>query len=124
MEKNLEYYAALPYRIELEKDPDTDGYMASIPLLKGCMTCGDDMFQALENLEDAKKAWIETALERGLAIPEPEDELKEYSGQLRLRIPKSLHRGISLKAKEEGVSMNQYCVSLLSAGYGLQSHHA
>lgn len=41
------------------------------------MTCGDDMFQALVNLEDAKQAWIETALDRGLAVPEPEDGIKK-----------------------------------------------
>lgn len=75
--KNIEYYIALPYRIELEKDSDTGRYMARIPLLKGCMTCGDDMFQALVNLEDAKQARIETALDRGLAVPEPEDGIKK-----------------------------------------------
>ena len=78
MEKNFDYYVALPYRIELEKDTDTDGYMASIPQLKGCMTCGCDMIEALHNLEEAKKAWIETAFARGISIPEPEDEAKEY----------------------------------------------
>ncbi len=119
--KDLEYYAALPYRIELVKDAESDGYMAAIPQLRGCMTCGDDMAKALANLEDAKRIWIETALERGIEIPEPEDDLKGYSGQLRLRIPKSLHRGISIMAKKEGVSMNQYCVSLLSSGYGAQT---
>lgn len=123
MEKNLEYYMALPYKIELERDADTNGYTASIPQLKGCLTCGDDIIQALSNLEDAKKEWLSTALKRRIAIPEPDDELKNYSGQLRLRIPRSLHRDISMKAREEGVSMNQYCVSLLSAGYGVHYSH-
>ena len=104
MEKNLEYYMALPYKIELERDADTNGYTASIPQL-------------------AKREWITTALNRGIAIQEPDDELKSYSGQLRLRIPRSLHRDISMKAREEGVSMNQYCVSLLSAGYGVHYSH-
>lgn len=121
MERTLDYYVALPYRIELEEDVETGGYMASIPQLKGCMTCGDDIAKALANLEDAKREWIETAMERGISIPEPDDGLKDYSGQLRLRIPRSLHKRISLRAKTEGVSMNQYCVSLLSEGFGIQS---
>ena len=123
MEKDFKYYMGLPYKIELERDPDTGGYMASIPLLRGCLTCGDDSTQALENLEDAKAAWIATSLEKNLTIPEPEAE-KSYSGQLRLRIPKSLHREISRRAREEGVSMNQYCIALLSAGYATEALHA
>lgn len=38
----------------------------------------------------------------------------EYSGQFKLRIPKSLHRTLALHAKEEGVSMNQYCATILA----------
>ena len=52
-------------------------------------------------------------LEDGMEISEPSD-LSHYSGQFKLRIPKSLHKKLSEKAKEEGVSLNQYCVYLLS----------
>ena len=76
MEKNLEYYMALPYKIELERDADTNGYTASIPQLKGCLTCGDDMIQTLANLEDAKREWITAAMTRGIEIPKPDDELE------------------------------------------------
>ena len=76
MEKNLEYYMALPYKIELKRDTDTNGYTAGIPQLKGCLTCGDDMIQALTNLEDAKREWISAAMTRGIEIPEPDDELE------------------------------------------------
>lgn len=76
MEKNLEYYMALPYKIELERDADTNGYTASIPQLKGCLTCGDDMIQTLANLEDAKREWITAAMTRGIEIPAPDDELE------------------------------------------------
>ena len=76
MEKNLEYYMALPYKIEMERDVDTNGYTAGIPQLKGCLTCGDDMIQALTNLEDAKREWITAAMTRGIEIPAPDDELE------------------------------------------------
>ena len=115
MEKDLNYYIGLPYKIELERDPDTNIYVASIPLLKGCITCGDDEKKALVNLEDAKKQWIATALEHSIPIPEPSEDILLYSGQLRLRVPRSLHKALSQNAKEEGVSMNQYCISLLSS---------
>ncbi|MBR1629413.1 MAG: toxin-antitoxin system HicB family antitoxin [Lachnospiraceae bacterium] len=43
-----------------------------------------------------------------------EDETIEYSGQFKLRMPKSLHRSLSINAKREGISMNQYCNYLLA----------
>jgi len=73
--KNLEYYLSLPYSILLT--PDIDGYwFAEIPLLDGCMTNGDSQADALEMIEDAKRAWLTTALELGLPIPEPEMEIQ------------------------------------------------
>ncbi len=57
--------------------------------------------------------WLETAIEDGIAINEPED-LQDYSGQFKLRIPKSLHKALAIRSKEEGISMNQYCLYLLS----------
>lgn len=68
--KTLEYYLALPYTIELT--PDEDRYwFAQIPLLKGCMTQGDNREEALTMLDEAKVLWLETALEEGIPIPEP-----------------------------------------------------
>ena len=68
--KDLEYYMALPYTIELT--PDIDGYwFAQIPLLGGCMTNGESQADALEMIEDAKRAWLTAALQLGLPIPEP-----------------------------------------------------
>lgn len=43
-----------------------------------------------------------------------EDKLEGYSGQFKLRIPHSLHRSLAKHSKREGISMNQYCVYLLS----------
>lgn len=62
---------------------------------------------------DAKKAWIEAALESGIEIHEPES-LDDYSGQFKLRIPQSLHRTLAEHSKREGISLNQYCLYLLS----------
>ncbi|MBO7094447.1 MAG: toxin-antitoxin system HicB family antitoxin, partial [Spirochaetia bacterium] len=42
------------------------------------------------------------------------DSEKEYSGQFKLRMPKTLHRLLAEKSKREGISMNQYCLFLLS----------
>ena len=113
MKKDLSYYMSLPYRIEIIKDPDENGYVAFIPELKGCITTGLTEEDALENLKDAKDTWLSSAIDNEDPIPEP-DITKEYSGEFKLRMPKSLHRILMLNAREEGVSMNQYCVMLLS----------
>jgi antitoxin HicB len=68
--KTLEYYLSLPYTIELT--PGEDGYwFVSIPLLKGCMTQGENREDALKMMDEAKELWLETALEEGIPIPEP-----------------------------------------------------
>ena len=66
-------------------------------------------------LADAKESWITACLADGVPVPEPV-RLEDYSGQFKLRLPKSLHRALSLRSSEEGVSMNQLCLYLLSKG--------
>ena len=116
MEKTLDYYMALPYRLEIVPDAEEGGYGARYPDLPGCVTCSDTMEGIIANAEDAKRAWLKAAIDDGLEIAEPQQDpdLSEYSGQFKLRLPRSLHRSLSVHAKEEGISMNQYCLYLLS----------
>ena len=118
--KTLDYYLKLPYRLEIVPDPDEGGYVVSYPDLPGCISAGESMEEALNNAEDAKKAWIEAALEDGVEISEP-DSLDNYSGQFKLRIPKSLHRSLAENARKEGTSMNQYCLYLLTKNDALKT---
>ena len=116
MKKTVEYYMNLPYRLELIPDTDEGGYAARYPDLPGCMTCSDTMEGALANILEAKRAWLEAALQDGTEIAEPatDEDLSQYSGQFKLRMPKSLHRSLAIHARKEGISMNQYCIYLLS----------
>ena len=111
--KTMNDYLAMPYRMEIVEDREEGGYVVSFPELPGCITCGETIDSAIANAQDAKKEWIAAALEEGITIYEPND-LENYSGQFKLRIPKSLHRSLTEHAKREGISMNQYCVYLLS----------
>ncbi len=111
--RTLNDYMEMNYRMEIVADREEGGYIVSFPDLPGCITCGETMETALSNAEDAKRAWIEVALEEGIEIHEPND-LKDYSGQFKIRLPKSLHRSLAEHSREEGISMNQYCVYLLS----------
>ena len=118
--KTLEEYMAMPYRMEIVEDKDEGGFVVSYPDLPGCLTCGETIETAVTNAVDAKKAWLEAAIEEEIDIYEP-DSLDDYSGQFKLRIPKSLHRMLAEHAQREGISMNQYCVYLLSRNDALYS---
>ena len=113
--KDLEYYMGLPYRVEVIEDKEEGGYTLHCPELSGCMTCADTVEEGFRLLEEAKRGWFAACLEAGTPIPEP-SRPEDYSGQFKLRLPKSLHRLLAQKSSEEGVSMNQYCVYLLSKG--------
>lgn len=109
----LDDYMKLSYRMEIVEDKDEGGYVVSYPDLPGCITCGSTLESAVANAKDAKKAWLEAALEDGIKINKPEN-LEKYSGQFKLRIPRSLHKSLAEHSQREGISMNQYCVYLLS----------
>ncbi len=100
---DLKYYLELKYTARLKKNSD-GSFFGEIEELPGCMTEGDSPEEVVEMLEDAKKAWLEVALERDITIPEPTPD--EFSGKFNVRIPKFLHRKLAYKAKEEKVSLN------------------
>ena len=77
--KTLNEYLALPYRMEIVEDREEGGYVVSYPDLPGCLTCGETIESAVENARDAKRVWLEAALEEGVSIPMP-DSLEDYSG--------------------------------------------
>ena len=69
--KTIEDYLRLNYTMEVIEDPTEGGFVVSFPELPGCLTCGQTLENALANALDAKKAWLEAALEDGLVIQEP-----------------------------------------------------
>lgn len=113
MKKTVEEYMQLPYTIEIT--PDDGSYFVKVKELEGCMTVGDTKAEALEMIDDAMRGWLEIALEDGLEIPLPE-ALREdkYSGKFALRMSKTLHRKLAEGAEQEGVSINQYMLNLLT----------
>ena len=61
---------------------------------------------------------IENAKKDGVYYTQSEfDDIKtkmEYNGKVLLRIPKSLHKELIEKSRQEGVSLNQYALYKLS----------
>lgn len=113
MKKTVEEYMKLPYTIVIT--PDDESYFVKVKELEGCMSVGDTKAEALEMIDDAMRGWLEIALDDGLEIPLPETLREDkHSGKFALRMTKSLHRKLAEGAEQEGVSINQYMVGLLT----------
>lgn len=120
--KTIEEYLQLPYTIEVVRDATDEysGWFARVVELPGCMTQADTFDELDELVQDAMRAWIETAQEKGLPIPEPKPgEL--YSGKFVIRVPRSLHRELAETAARDGVSLNTFVNVALARVVGVPS---
>jgi antitoxin HicB len=115
--KTLEYYLNLSYPITIHIAPE-GGFVAEIEDLPGCLAQGETLDEAYNEIDIARRLWLETTYEDGQDIPLPRDD-HEYCGKFILRVPKSLHRKLDLLAAREGTSLNQYLVSELSRIVGI-----
>lgn len=120
--KDLNYYMEINYPVELTpiKNEDGGGFLATIPLLTGCMSDGETIDEAYKNIQAAKLEWLQSMLERKLPIAEP-DIHEEYSGKFMVRLPRSLHKMLVQLSKREGVSLNQLVTSSLAIQVGQHS---
>ena len=118
---NVEARLERPYHIRLQQRDDGDGpyWFATVEELPGCMSDGATEAEVLASVRDAMHGWISAALDEGRPIPEPRtDEPVHYSGQFRVRLPSGLHQTLADEARREGVSLNHFVSSALSAAVG------
>ena len=115
--KNLDYYLELGYKYMLYP-AEEGGYVIEIPDLPGCISQGETAEEALVMIEEAKRGWLEVSLDQGIEIPEPSRLSSDFSGKFNVRLPKSLHKVLAQKAKEENISLNQFILYQLSRGVG------
>lgn len=116
--KDLEYYMALRYPVTVHQEPD-GGLVAEIGELPGCITQAETLAELLPMIEDARRGWIEAAINEGQDIPLPRD-MAGFSGRFVVRMPRRLHRELAEAAAREGVSLNQHIVALLSERHASQ----
>lgn len=121
--KDLSYYLGLPYTIVIKRDDEGD-FVARISELQGCTAHGSTVQEAVDCLEEQKKAWIEDALEVGDPIPEPTPEESLPSGKWLQRVTRSLHAKVAEQARREGVSLNQFVATVLAETVGTRSSTA
>ncbi len=72
--KSIDDYMALQYVTKIVPDEDMEGhrcYRAEHPELPGCMSHGKTPAEAVQNLSDATRLYIQTRIELNLDIPAP-----------------------------------------------------
>lgn len=118
----LEQQFARPWSMEIVGDGEV--FAATVPELPGCVAEGATREEALGNLQDALESWLSAALESGIEIPVPrgESEPEEYSGRFSVRVPRSLHRRLAMRAEAEGCSLNQLVSTALAEVVDPRSH--
>jgi predicted RNase H-like HicB family nuclease len=100
------------YRV-IWSDED-DCYVAIVPEVPNISGLGPTALEALSELHVALRASLEMYEDEGWPVPDAQ-HLQEYSGQFRLRLPRSVHARLAERAQDEGVSLNS-----LAAAYVIQ----
>ncbi|MDP2858781.1 MAG: toxin-antitoxin system HicB family antitoxin [Bacillota bacterium] len=107
-------------------DADAGGGFFAHPIdLPGYGAWGESPESALSSCREVLVAALESDKEDGNPSPIPADYSPgAYSGKFIIRTPKSLHHKLALKAKAEGISLNQLCIYLLSEGLAAKTEAA
>ena len=107
----------LRYSLRVAWSVEDSAFVAECPEFEGISALGSSYGEAVSELEAALGLAVEASEEKGWAIPEPM-MMPRYSGQFRLRVPRSLHGWLVDRAQRERVSQNTLVVELLSEARG------
>ncbi|NLT48118.1 MAG: type II toxin-antitoxin system HicB family antitoxin [Clostridiales bacterium] len=109
------------YKVVIAKVTEADGggYIAHIPELD-CIGDGETMEKAIADVYAVAEDLIEIAREDGKEIPMPQyyKDIDDFSGKLSIRLPKTLHKQVSERAKAEECSINQLIGTYIAMGVG------
>lgn len=114
-------FEAYAHVIEPLPEDDGGGFLITFPDLPGCMSDGETEAEAIENGRDAFLCWVSAAASMGRSIPAPRFRSAatvESSGKFVQRVPKSIHAQLTVRAKQEGVSLNSLVLTFIAEGLG------
>lgn len=118
--KTPKEFLALPYTKTVRWSADDGVFVARVNEIEGCTGHGDTEADALKMLRDNLEEWIGLCIAAGDAVPTPATEILP-SGKWLQRVPRTLHKKLTDLAHREGVSLNQYVVSVLAEAVGAQT---
>ena len=100
------------YQMVVLWSEEDECYVVTLPAWQNARTHGKTLTQATKNAHEVLELLIEAAERNGEPVPAPE---RRPSGNLRLRLPVSLHARLTREAEREGVSLNQWIVAKLAS---------
>lgn len=99
------------YQMVMYWSEDDECYVVTLPAWQNARTHGKTPEEAVHQGREVLRLLIDSAIKAGEPIPPPE---RQHSGNLRLRLPLSLHGRLAREAEREGVSLNQWIVTKLA----------
>jgi predicted RNase H-like HicB family nuclease len=103
------------YRVLLSYDSERKVFTARIPELPPCVGEGANRGEALANMERELDALLGNLSEQGGRLPPAIDELPS-SGEITVKISRSLHRDLAFAAQVEDIELSQLASELLASG--------
>jgi antitoxin HicB len=98
-------------------------FVALCPEFPDLSGVGETRAEAEAALDEALAVAIELAHEESWTLPEPHT-ISEFSGQFRVRLPRSLHARLSRRAELEDVSLNTLVATMLGEQLGSLNTYA
>ncbi len=92
---------------------EDEAFIGRVAEFRSLAAHGATQEKALREVRKVVELVLDELLESGEKIPEPISK-QSFSGKLNLRMPKQLHRRLSLEAEREGISLNQWINAKLS----------
>lgn len=105
------------YPLTVEWSKEDEQYVVTCPAFPGLSALGETREQALAEAEIVLRLFIESYKDRQIQLPEAR-AAEDFSGQFRVRLPKSLHRQAAQLAESDGISLNQLVISAVEARVG------
>ena len=65
----------LDFKVFLDQDIESGGYVVSCPSIPGCHSQGDTVEEALDNIKEAIELCLEDMREKGESLPDPSRSL-------------------------------------------------
>ena len=108
------------YGIDIRWSEEDEAFVAVSPEWEGLSGIGVSPSAAVRELEAAIVLAIETYRDEGWSLPSVRT-LSDFSGQFRVRLPRSLHAWLAQEAEREGVSLNTFVIARLSEARGARA---
>ncbi len=107
-------HEAKDYQYSVGWSEEDQAYIGTVAEFPSLAAHGDSFEGALKEILTVVTEVVADLRDSGERVPEPFGK-REYSGTLNVRMPKDLHRKLTIEAARQQVSLNQWIVSKLAA---------